>query len=56
MNTQQTLTDAMLWAAAIIVAATLGASPLLWLILLPSLALMSLLFRSRACADGSNTR
>lgn len=54
MNRQQTLTDAMLWGAAVIAAAILGAPPLLSLILLPSLALMSLLGRPRACAGRSS--
>ena len=43
MNRKLVLANAILWATAIVAAAGTGASPFLWLILLPCLGTISLL-------------
>ncbi len=57
MNRKYELTQAMLWAAAILAAALVGAPTFLTLILLPSLASLSLLAsrqgRRNACGAAS---
>jgi hypothetical protein len=54
MKKQRNLANAILWAAAILASALLGAPSVLCLILLPSLAVMSLLNSNREiCFEGS---
>ena len=53
MSRQNTFAEAVLWAAAIIAAAATGAPSLLSLILLPSLATVSLLARPDTCTHRS---
>ncbi|WP_426687833.1 hypothetical protein [Rhodanobacter ginsengiterrae] len=47
MKRQQVLANAILWAAAIMASAALGASPFLSLVLLPLLATMSVVTAGR---------
>ncbi|MGA9341121.1 MAG: hypothetical protein WBV61_02155 [Rhodanobacteraceae bacterium] len=50
MNHKLVIANAMVWAAAIIASALVGAPPLFSIILLPTLALVTLLdSRPRAC-------
>lgn len=55
MRRQDIFAEAALWAAAIIAAAATGAPSLLSLILLPSLATISLLARPDTCTHRSVT-
>ncbi|WP_077444907.1 hypothetical protein [Rhodanobacter sp. C05] len=56
-NNSYVLANAMLWAAAIIAAAVLGAPKFLFLILLPLLATLSVVtFGRRAASNGVTCR